>query len=139
MKPDGTNEMKTARFRNGAYLVATIVALLICVACTTPGLDREEQKLQGEIRSNLTPQWSADGQVVVGYADYHLYGASAGGRDLWRITKRESSSQSKFALSADNRLAYMTYDRQKWRRWFDADAGQRHLVIADLEGKNART
>ena len=131
--------MTLAQLSKAACAVAAIVALLTLLACgPTGGLPtREERELAKELGVNATPQWSSDGQTVVGYADSHLYAAMADGSEVRRITKRWRGKNSSFSLATDGRLAY----RNVHRSWKSLWLGLWHwrTKIADFDGQSADT
>lgn len=96
------------RLRRGAYPAVAIAGLLAVMACMSPSLSREEQKLYRELGSGSPPQWTSDGETVVGQTGQHLYAVKADGSEFRRLTTRWAGRHYHPALRADGRLAYFT-------------------------------
>ena len=115
-----------------------MASLLAVTACMSPSLSREEHKLARELTSRPVPQWTLDGEIVIGYADHHLYAARTDGSEFRRITRRWDGRHFQPALSPDGRLAHLTNSGG----WLDRLFGEYleySISIADFDGRAART
>ena len=129
--------MSLTQFCKFAYLAGALVALLALASCMSPSPSREERKLDKEMSTDLTPQWSPDGKTVVSYADYQLYAASVDGNELRRITKPRHGRHFQSAFSPDGRLAYVN-NSGSWLDRLFGDYLEYSVNIADFEGRRIR-
>ena len=85
------------------WLLAVVLTMAIagCFYRVSPA----EIQYMWESSADLSPDWSADGKTVIGYADRHIYGADADGGRFWPITKPGTGSQYESALSSSGLLA----------------------------------
>lgn len=105
----------------GCVVMAAVMAGL-ALACFTPRPTDDEIKAGIKFASDLSPHWSADGDTVVSWINYGIYGSDANGGELWRaVSSRHNLYGS--ALSADGRLAFAKYRRG----WTDFEVEIRQL------------
>ena len=127
------------RSRRGAYLAVAIAGLIAVTACMSPSLSREEEKLYRELGSGSPPQWTSDGETVVGQTDQHLYAVKADGSDFRRLTTRWAGRHYDSALRPDGRLAYFTNSATD--HWLDRLFGEYtewSVRIGTFDGRGLR-
>ena len=140
---DSINKRKPTWANCGCLAIAALALVFLGIAIlyfmVGPGIggfgaDEEYKAIQ---RGDRTPQWSADGQILVMNLGDEIYGASVDGNRLWRIAHKDTEHHLSGvfypSLSANGEVAYLKYhyDDGIFKR---ADPHKYHIGLTDIDG-----
>ena len=113
----------------GSLLLSIIFASVISVfdICIIEcGFGDEWRYVEIHQSADRTPQWSADGRILVVNLGGKIYGATINGNGLWRIAHTDHTPGGVLApsLSVNGEVAYLKY------RYYD----ELHIELTDTDG-----